>query len=239
MILKFPTGLYQDAGQLPKSPSDAGNVTFTISNEIPRRSDTLVVQLPVSEEIRPAPSSLYDDNTRREAYGELVYTTVEANRSLAGSNKKIFSIGEFLEFDVDDIELPELLGVPRHVDLQHNTNLLDYEDAGLSLDEITSITLAAATKKKELENTMASLQMQISDQQTAVTENQKKINETRKLISAISQIVSPDDAIMIKLNVREDELVAERDVIIAAINNTNTLIKSTYDALVKISELVH
>lgn len=239
MILKFPTGLYQDAGQLPKSPDDAGNITFTISNESPKRSDALVVQLPVSEEIRPAPASVYDDDTRREAYGELVYTLVESNRSLPGTNKKVFSIGEFLEFDTEDIELPELLGVPKQVDLQHNTNLLDYADAGLSTAEITSISIAAAGKKKELENTMASLQMQISNQQTAAVENQKKINETRKLVAAISQIVDSNDSIMIKLNTRESSLVSERETIITSINDLNTQIKLIYDALIKISELVH
>ena len=239
MILRFPTGLYQDAGQLPTDPSDVGNVTFVISNDSPKRSDALFIQLPVSEEIRPAPAPIYDDATRREGYGELVYTLVESNRSESGTNKKLFGIGEFLEFDTEDIDLPDLLGVPRQVDLQHNTNVLDYADAGLTTDEIDEITASATLRKKELEGVVAELQVQVSNEQTAAIENQKRINETRKLISAVSQIMGSDDAILKKLQTRESDLLIERDAIIALINNLNTQLKTAYDQLVKISELVH
>ena len=239
MILRFPTGLYQDAGQLPEDPSDSGNVTFVISNDIPKRSDALFIQLPVSEEIRPAPAPIYDDATRREGYGELVYTLVESNRSEPGTNKKLFGIGEFLEFDTEEVDLPDLLGVPRQVDLQHNTTLLDYADAGLTTDEIDEITASATLKKKELEGAVAELQVQVGNEQTAAIENQKRINETRKLISAVSQIVGSDDTILKKLTTRESDLLIERDAIIALINSLNSQLKVAYDQLVKISELVH
>lgn len=239
MILRFPTGLYQDAGQLPEDPSDSGNVTFVISNEAPKRSDALFIQLPVSEEIRPAPAPIYDDATRREGYGELVYTLVESNRSETGTNKKLFGIGEFLEFDTEVVDLPDLLGVPRQVDLQHNTTLLDYSDAGLTTAEVEEITASATLKKKELEGTVASLQVEVANQQTAALENQKRINETRKLISAVSQIIGSDDAILKKLKTREADLLIERDAIVVLINDFNNQLKAAYDQLVRISELVH
>lgn len=239
MILRFPTGLYQDAGQLPTNPSDVGNVTFVISNDIPKRSDALFIQLPVSEENRPAPTPIYDDATRREGYGELVYTLVESNRSEPGTNKRLFGIGEFLEFDTEEIDLPDLLGVPRQVDLQHNTNVLDYTDAGLTPAEIDEIVSSATLKKKELEAEVAELQVKVGNEQTAAIENQKRINETRKLISAVSQIISSDDTILKKLQTREQDLLIERDAIIALINQYNDELKVAYDQLVKISELVH
>lgn len=239
MILRFPTGLYQDAGQLPVDPSDVGNVTFVISNEAPKRSNALFVQLPVSEETRPAPAPIYDDATRREGYGELVYTLVESNRSEPGTNKKLFGIGEFLEFDTEEIVLPDLLGVPRQVDLQHNTNFLDYADAGLTTTEVDEIVAQATTRKKELEAEIAELQVQVGNQQAAAIENQKRINETRKLISAVSQIIGSDDAILKKLQTRESDLLVERDAIVALMNELNTDLKTAYNQLVKISELVH
>lgn len=238
MIITHPTGLYQDAGQLPEK-TESGNVTFTISNDDPRRSNIIVVQLPVSEEIRPAPPSLYDDATRREAFGELVYTLVESNRTQSGSNKKLFGIGDFLEFDTEEFELPSLFGIPRQVDLQHNTNLIDYADAGLTIEEINEITASATTKKRELEAEVASLQSEISDLQTNALENQKRINETRKLIAAVSQIVGSGDAKLIKLQSRESDLLIERDAIATAINDTNTELKAAYNSLVEISGLVH
>jgi hypothetical protein len=239
MILRHPTGLYQDAGQLPSNPSDVGNVTFVISNDVPKRSNALFIQLPVSEETRPAPTPIYDDVTRREGYGELVYTLVESNRSDPGTNRKLFGIGEFLEFDTEDIVLPDLLGVPRQVDLQHNTNVLDYADAGLTTAEIDSIVVSATLKKKELENQVAELQVQVDNESTAAIENQKRINETRKLISAVSQIVDTNNTILKKLQARESDLLIERDTIMALINEFNTQLKVAYDQLVKISELVH
>lgn len=238
MILRFPTGLYQDTGQLPEGVA-AGNVTFVISNEEPKRSDIVVVQLPVSEEIKPSPAPLYSEADRREAFGELVYTLVESNRTESGSNKKLFGIGDFLEFDTDDIELPDLLGVPRQVDIQHNTNLIDYADAGLTIEEISEITTSATTKKRELESEIALLQSQVVNLQSAALENQKRINETRKLISAVSQIVESNDSILIKLQTRESDLELERDTIISSINTTNNLLKDTYNSLLEISGLVH
>lgn len=238
MILRFPSGLYQDAGQLPEG-TDTGNVTFVISNEEPKRSSIVVVQLPVSEEIKPAPAPLYSELDRREAFGELVYTLVESNRTESGSNKKLFSIGDFLEFSDDDVELPDLLGVPRQVDIQHNTNLIDYADAGLTVEEISEITISATAKKRELESEVASLQSEVANLQSAALENQKRINEIRKLISAVSQISGSNNSILIKLQTRESDLELERDSITNSINTTNDLLKDTYNSLLDISGLVH
>ena len=237
MIIAYPTGLYQDAGQLPKRPEDAGDVTFVISSEVPTRSTEITLQLPVAEELRPRDGQIYDDKERRVALGELVFTLVESSRSQPGTNKKTFSIGQFLEFDDEDIVLPDMLGVPKNVDLQHNTNLLDLEDAGLTDDEITQLQDMSVIRKKELESLLVSYRIQTSDKQVAISENQKKLNETRKLIAAVGQL--PDSSsILTKLTARETALKTERDTLIDDINTLGVLVTETYNALLKVSELV-
>ncbi|MEM3000615.1 MAG: hypothetical protein QXU32_00685 [Nitrososphaerales archaeon] len=229
--------MYRDAGQIPSKPEDAGNITFVISSEDPKRSDGITLQLPVAEELRRRSGFTYNDRERRLALGELVFTLIETTRSQSGSSRKSFAIGEFLDFDDDQIELPDITGIPKHVDLQHNTNMLDLEEAGLSKEEISKLYDLSVARKRELENTLASLKMQANDKQVAINENQKRINETRKLIGAVEQIPGSND-ILSKLKARELNLKNERAVLIADLDLLNSKIKETYDALLKISELV-
>lgn len=238
MIIRFPTGQYKDAGQLPESPSDPRSVTFTISNDAPARPNDIVYQLPLSEEEHARPPLIYTDAQRRTSYGELVFTTVKANRTDIGSNTKLFATGEFLEFS-DETTIPiDQPAIPLSVDLQHNTNILDLSNAGLTDEEIASITLQSAAKKKALEESLAGIQAQILNGQTAVVENQKDINETRKVLSAVQQILSPTDQIILKLQTREAELIAERDTLSTQLNNLNTQATQIYNALINVSTIV-
>jgi chromosome segregation ATPase len=168
----------------------------------------------------------------------LIFTLVDAKRTLPGSNRKTFEVGEFLNFEDEELTLPDPKAVPNQVDLQHNTNLLDLSDAGLSEDEIEDLNQKSATKKKELENQFASLQAQVSDKQIEISENQKRLNETRKLISAVSEIVASDDDLLVRLQDREEDLLAERDTLIVSTNDLNTQSKQVLDSLINVSEIV-
>lgn len=236
MIILFPTGLYQDAGQLPEAPKDAGNVTFTISSTEPRRSESTVFQLPVAEELHQRGTPILTDAQRREVLGDLVYTIVDASRTIPGSGKKMFSVGQFLEFTDEDLVLPDMSGVPTKVSFQHNTNLLDFADAGLSQDEIDAIQSEAAATKKTLEAQMSSIQSQIGDKQVQITENQKNINEANKLADAVALL--SNSVVAAKLSTRLTNLTTERVTLIAAINDLNDQATQTYNDLVKVSELV-
>lgn len=244
MIIKFPTGLYADAGQLPVKPSDAGNVTYVISNEAPERPQSMTVQLPLSEELRKRPEKVYSDKTRRAQLGELVYTYVTASRSDPGSNRKTFSVGEFLDFNSEEITLPEQTPIPSIVDIQHDTNLLDLQDAGLSNDDIASLISLSTTKKKELENQIATIQSDINDQKVAITENQKQINETVKIIGAVRIAVgipegsTQTNPILDQLLARLAELQSARTALIAELDKMNGDATTTLNALIAVSELV-
>lgn len=239
MIIRFPTGQYKDAGQLPTSPSDPTNVTFTISNDDPRRPADVFLQLPISEEEHQRSPLIYSDAVRRASYGELVFTVVQSNRTAAGSNTKLFATGEFLDFS-DETTIPiDQPSIPLQVDLQHNTNILALGDTGLTDEEIASITAQSTARKKALENSLAGIQAQILSAQATVVENQKDINETRKVIAAVQQIpLQPSDPILLKLQARETELLAQRDALATELNNLNNQATQIYNALINVSSLV-
>lgn len=244
MIIRFPTGLYADAGQLPESPSDAGNVTYTISNDIPTRPVSVTLQLPLAEELKQRPPLAYDDKTRRAQLGALVYTYVDSKQTKTGSNRKMFEVGQFVDVNTEDITLPEQTPVPSIVEIQHNQNLLDLEDAGLTEDEINSLIDLSTTKKKELENQLSAIQNQIANQKIAISENQKQINEVVKIINAVRVVVNiPEgsnepNAVLDQLLVRQEELELARTALIAALNALNTLATTTLNSLISVSELV-
>ena len=236
MILRYPTGLYQDAGQLPVKESDSGNITYTISNETPNRSTAPTVQLTSSEELKQLPVSDYTVEYRRESFGELIYTVVDSNESIVSSNKKLFSVGQILEFDDEEIPAPTSTNV-QNIDIQHNTNIIDYSDVGLSDDETDKLLSDASIRKSQLETEIASLQSSIKDTNLSIVDNQKKINETKKVILAVESISSVDP-ILVKLRERYTELITTRDTLIDTQNDLSVQLGQSFDLLLKVVEVV-
>lgn len=225
-------------------PADAGNVTYTISNDAPKRPTDITLQLPLAQELAPRSPLAYNDKTRRAQLGPLVYSYVSANQTVTGSNRKMFEVGEFLDFNSQEIALPEQNSIPSIVDIQHDTNLLDLEDAGLTPDEISSLIDLSTTKKKELEDQLATVQSDINNKKVAITENQKQINEVVKIISAVRVVVNvPEgsqkhDPTLDQLLIRQTELEAARGALIAELNALNSLATVILNALISVSELV-
>lgn len=236
MIIKYPTGLYQDAGQLPIKESDSGNVTFTISNEIPKRATSPTVQLTAAEELKPLPLPDYAFEDRRELYGELIYTLIDGNESATPTGKKLFSIGQVLEFDEEEFDIPDSVNIP-YVDVQHNTNIMNYDDAGLSEDDVTLITSNAMVRKSELENEIAAAQSLLYDLQTGISENQKTLNEVNKIISAVQSLPNSTD-ILNKLKLKQEELIQSRSELTDQYNAKTIELNDLFDQMLKISEIV-
>lgn len=249
MIILYPTGLYADAGQIPwsdeiENQSDAGNITYTVSNNVPARPQDLTVQLPLAEEVAQRPPLAYTDKTRRAQLGELIYTYVDANQTVPGSNRKLFEVGEYLDFNSPEIDLPGQTPVPSIVDIQHNTNLLDLSDAGLSTDQQNALIDLSTTMKKTLEDQLAVIQNQINNQKIAINENQKQINEVIKIISAVRVVVgipagsSKHNPTLDQLLARQAELEVARTSLITSLTDLNTQATTALNSLLSVSELV-
>lgn len=238
IIIRYPTGLYEDAGQLPAKPSDSTSVTFTISGEDPLRPMETVLQLPIAEQLRLRGPKSYTKKERRVELGELVFSLTSSRETTPGSNRKLFETGEILNFtDSDLIEDLSALRVPSQIDIQHNTNMLDLEDIGLSEEEIQSVNDLSALKKEELDAQISAKRSEILNYRTQISEIQKKINETKKVISAISEL-DDTQSIVNKLAQNLVGLETERSDLISSTNTANSELEVLYQSLINVVELV-
>jgi len=180
MIIKFPTGLYNLFGSIDNAP----NITWYISNNEPPRSNNTTIKIPAAEERRKIPLLVINRKTRRQAFGDLVYTINEATNSVALSSKKEYSEGDILEFRNDD---RENLGIPRgkRVEFRHDLNELDTESIGLNGDDVGKLNSDIYDKKVELEQQYLSIRRDIENIEINIRETQKKINESNKALNAI------------------------------------------------------
>lgn len=236
MIIRHPTGLYQNNGQLPIRPSDSGSITFTISSEDPKRAVADILRLPIGQELRVRSGLIFSDDERRVNFGEFLFTISTGRQSDGGSNKKLFEVGEFLTFTDDQIREITTTEVPDVVDIQHNTNILDLNDVGLTDDEEKEILKLANDKSEEFQAQIRNLQTEIKNLKTSIVENQKKINETRKVINGLT--VLQENELRDRINDNLEKLLGERADLIDVINNKNTEIKDIFNKLIDISEFV-
>ena len=99
MIIRFPTALYDSV--LPQAPEYGGNVTYTVSMEDPPRIFQTTIRLPPAVERREKTDKIIDDDTRRIHLGERIFTVSRTNKSITGSGKKQFEVGQVLTFGLD------------------------------------------------------------------------------------------------------------------------------------------
>jgi len=226
MIVRFPTALYESI--LPQVPEYGGNVTYTISMEDPPRIFQTTIRLPPAIERRKKSDKIIDDNTRRIHLGERIFTISRTGKSVAGSGKKQFEVGQILAFGLDtDPEVdPMLVG---GLELRHDTNLLDLGGLGLTDEDIASVGSSAMTRLKELQAELSSYTQQRSDAEIAINENKKTQNETQKVANAIAQLAAVDpsfDEMLAELNAKlpvlEDELGQYVEIANQAASNADT-----------------
>ena len=186
MIIKFPTGLYDTV--LPKKPSDVGNITYTVSNNAPPRSPVQLVVLPTAERLRKKTDLSHGLDSRRAVLGELIFTINNATKNVGGSGRKLFELGQFIEPGSDVSAIADN-NTPNDFTIQHNTNILDLEDLGLSEEEINQINSASFSRKDQLEKQLTEVKLEIEQLKSKITENQKKINEVNKAISAVTFLI--------------------------------------------------
>lgn len=210
MIIRFPTALYESI--LPETPVYGGNVTYTISMEDPPRIFQTTIRLPPAVERREKSDRIIDDDTRRIQLGERVFTISRTRKSVTGSSKKQFEVGQILIFgrDVDPDVNPMLVG---DLDLRHDTNLLDLAGLGLTEEDIINVNSSAMARLKELQADLSRYTKQRSDTEIAINENKKTQNETRKAADAITQLATTDPAfdemladLLAKISVLEEEM---------------------------------
>lgn len=243
MIISAPTALYDSL--LPQNPEDGGDVIFTISSNDPPRSSNTLFQLLRSEELLTLPAKTITKKERRGRLGDLIFTVNVGSQNFVGSGTKSFEVGQLLDFDdvVEDTQVSTLF-VPDVLELQQNTNKLNLESMGLSDDEITLLTDNAEKQLESSLGTYNTIKTDISDKEAEISSNQKLINETRKAkeaaqtVFSVSTDLTSGNIIIDKLDQKEEELLLERDMLLAQLNELRDNANEIYEEILHIREIV-
>lgn len=235
MIIRYPTGLY--SRQIPSSPSEAGNITFTISNEEPLSLGQDFLIFPVAEQLKKRAPKAYDTNYRRSKVGDLVYTVTFGGYPIDGNSAKVFEVGQVLEFTDQVLPSVSVNVTPDKIEIQHNTNVIDLSEFGLTQDEISSVTIDAASIKDQIESQITTIQNSIADKKAQITDLQKKINEANKALSAVG-IIEGSGVISEKI-IQSRNIASEQQIItINEVEELNSTLTSLVNELLAVSQLV-
>jgi hypothetical protein len=242
MIITAPTGLYKSI--LPRE-TEAGNITYTISTQSPPKTFVNAIQLPFAESITPAPDKIFDEETRREQFGNLIFSVSQSNKNIAGSNTKAFEVGEILSFEnLSPVEEIVTVRAPEDVEIRHDTNLLDLESLGLTAEEIDELTSKSAARQLILEGDFVVKQNEIKTLEADIAETQKTINENNKTLKAVRGLLgiedneTSDDPIFQKLSRNQEVLQETLDQLIEDRNQAAVEAADVYQDLQRVSELV-
>lgn len=241
MIITFPTGSYRSI--LPKKPDDSGNITFTISNNLPPRVNLVFLQVPPSIRQRTRPQLILTEEERRAAVSQLAFSVLRSTNDQTASGKKQFESGQILEFE----EVEEIIAEPMLVgpvnEIRHDTNLFDLSVFNVSDTEEKIIAEQANTVFQILTEQLNEIKMLRSNTELQIADNQKSFNELNKTLNSLivvqSNITSTDIASIIdKLQVTKVQLEQERQDLISKANNLANEAETLNKELLQVSVLV-
>lgn len=187
MIINFPTGLYRTI--LPSKPEDRGNVTYTISNNQPPRTNLLFPKITrgiIDRKRKPRVIDLFD---RRQTQGGLIFSVSSASRSNQGNNARIYEIGQVLEFSDAPVQTIEPMFVSPKSETRHDTNQFDYQALGLSEEEVNIINQQSLLTKELLTEQLNIARENRSNAEVEINTQQKIINDTTRNIDALQIII--------------------------------------------------
>lgn len=241
MIIKYPTGLYNNA--IP-SGTESGNITFTISNNPPPRSNLLFPKISngiARRQIARSDEALW----RRETVGDLIFNVSESKRTLEGSNNKVFETGQILEFNDSIPKTVDQMLVGDTVTTQHNINRINYEPLGINEGDQQLINSVSMSAYKSLENELNEARQRRKNAEQSVVENQKIINNSTKTIEALKIVqdeTSGTDSdvyeLILKLETKRNAAFEARDAAIAVANESAIQSASLVDRLRTISTVL-
>jgi hypothetical protein len=242
MIIEFPTALYDSL--LPKQASDSQSVTFLISSTDPPRSVKTFFQLLYSEELKVLPDKIHTDRRRRANLGEFIFNVSSSKPNELSIGNKYFETGQLLDFqDVDEFDPVVTLEVPDKLEMQQNNNLLDLESVGLSEAESDDLIDKSEDKFHESVSLLNDVNANIKNKKASIDSNQRLINETRKARDAALVVYSDTSTgdfneVIVKLNQKEQDLLAIRAGLIEDYNSLVGEANEIYEEMLKLREMV-
>lgn len=225
MIVKFPTGLYSNI--LPTEPGDGGNVTYTISNDPPPRTNLVFPKIPPGIVDRRKTPRDPDVLRRRSVIGDLAFTVSQSRRDTEGSDDKVFETGQILEFSDGPLKSLDPMLVDKTTETQHDVVRINYEPLDVDADEQQLISDTSLAAHKELSDQLNLVRQQRKNAEQVVVTNQKIINDSNRTIKALNVIQSQSpttdsdvDDLIAKLEQKKNDAFVARD---QATETANTL----------------
>ena len=250
MIINYPTGLY--ATILPKKPEDGGNVTYTISNQTPPRSNLLFPKVPLGlvEKRRFVPT--IDLVERRLSLGNLIFTVSRATGNDVGNNSRQFEIGQILEFEETTGPATDPMLVGPVTEVRHDLNVLDYEQMGLSDEDEQIIAEQTLVAQNQLSDRLNELKRLRANAEQSIKVSQKLMNELNRTIDALRVTLTSGagtavtdstegaliEPLLVKLEAKLAVATAERDVAVTDANEYAAESAVVIDQLRTVSVLV-
>lgn len=187
MIINYPTGLYVTV--LPKG-TESGNVTFTISNNPPPRTNLLFPKVPQGIIERQRVPKALDRVVIRQSLGVLVFSVSRASRTIEGNSSRQYEIGQVLEFSDIPTQTLDPMFVSPITETRHDTNVFDYTSLGITEEEQQTINDSALLVHDQLLTELNLVRIQRADAEREINSQQKIINEAQRNIAAMQVIIS-------------------------------------------------
>ncbi len=244
MIISYPTGLYRSV--LPTNPGDGGNVTFTISNTTPPRTNLIFPKIPtgVVDRGRQQASPSVTPFNNRQYLGDLIFSVSSAKRTQTGNNARQYELGQVLDDTITTTPTVDPMLVGSITGIQHDTNVFDYAALGISSAEQATVATTSLLAYTALTDQLNSLKQQRADAEITINLQQKLINDTTRTLTALTIVMqqtnNPDLQLLIeKLTGTRDaatvvcaqavaaasSIAAQADVVLANLRSVAVILK--------------
>lgn len=232
MIINYPTGLYQNV------LDHSNNVTYTISNNAPPRSNTIILKIPqaIVEQIKTPSTVSYD--YKRKAAGTLIYTVSKSNRSLAGDNSFQYESGTVLDFDNITTTQVDNVTPDSKIEIQHDSFYSDLQTYGVDAEKVAS---SALNVYRKLSSDLNSYKKSLFNSQKLIESYQASINELNRSISGLAILLEYDPTIQDSINILNEQLSDYNNKMMAEIeasNNYNALCETTTNKIRSLAAVI-
>lgn len=230
MLIRYPTSFYKPL--LPAKPSDAGDVTFTISSKEPPRPKNASVKVPAG--IAPL---INRKPIPRAILGDLVFTVNDSSSSILLDSTNQYVLGDILEFGVDAAEDQTAAAPTALLEIRHDLVRIDYEAIGLSANDISILNQASADTQEQLRRQLNQRQKDYENNSIEITNTIKSLNEATKTLQATQVVLQstpienkpPIQYIITKLVAKIDQLDNTKALLVIK----STVISSDINDLIK------
>lgn len=203
MIIKYPTGYYKEV--LPSSPSDGGNITYTISNTEPPRSNLSFQRIPNGVKSKQASNKIHD----RSNYGQLAISYSTATATDLNDNSSNYQIGQVIEFnEFSDRSINPLL-ITDNIEERHDLLVFDYTSLGLDINDEKVIANSSINKLNQYKQLLNDTLKQRKNAEVLIASSQKRINDIDRNLDALSLLDQSDDIVAIINKLRSSKIEYE------------------------------